>query len=413
MTKFKYNLRLLKAPGAVFPKQFEIVSPDSVQWRDGITSKSLRFHSIGSLNDMPPVWSSELGGFMQGHHHVLLHTGALSGLWLQNMIPAILATLRQRADPSIIVVELYGIGEEIYDHLSDPTAIQISPSTKEHGPPTRLHLKESHDIRAFMKYIQLISIDAEDHLIFRVQLPQASGAWLTCCSLATMMLSSGGCFPWFADLLDTGSSAILTHLEPHARRTTECSVWTVLDSSSSTEVTLNTLIATFKWKRWLNIRVTNKLADHVAKCADQSAIQALATRRALEQQVSSLTNATKDLETSKATLAVKLTQAHHKIETLERTIQAMTADMERQRAAHNAAMTLAKQRQVQDEIKYAAIVEENEWLKRQWEMETKRKTYLEKHVAVTNGPSFKTKWLQAQATCRVLQSQLVVAKQLH
>ncbi|CAK4683370.1 unnamed protein product [Aphanomyces euteiches] len=188
------------------------------------------------------------------------------------------------------------------------------------------------------------------------------------------MLSSGGSFPWFGDLLDTGSSAILTHLEPHARRATECSVWTVLDSSSSSEVTLNALVATFKWKRWLNIRVTNKLADQVAKCADQSAIQALATRRALEQQVLSLTNATKDLETSKATLAVKLTQAHHKIETLERTIHAMTADMEvrssscyefispnidlqRQRAAHNAAMTLAKQRQVQDEIKYAAIVE--------------------------------------------------------
>ncbi|CAK4073493.1 unnamed protein product [Aphanomyces euteiches] len=354
MPKFKYNLRLLKAPGAAFPKQFEIVSADSVQWRDGITSKSLRFHSIGSLNDMPPLWSSELEGFMQGHHHVLLHTGALSGLWLQNMIPAIVATLRQRADTSLIVVELYSIGQEIYDHLSDPTAIQISPNTKEHGPPTRLHLKESHDIRALMKYIQSISIDAEDHLIFRVQLPQASGAWLT-----------GNNRQRKASLLR--------------------------ENSSSSEVTLNALVATFKWKRWLNIRVTNKLADHVAKCADQSAIQALATRRALEQQVSSLTNATKDLETSKATLAVKLTQAHHKIETLERTIHSMTADMEvgssscyefispnidlqRQRAAHNAAMTLAKQRQVQDEIKYAAIVEENEWLKRQWEMETKRKT---------------------------------------
>ncbi|KAF0685242.1 Aste57867_22833 [Aphanomyces stellatus] len=475
MPQFKYHLRVHKPHHHSFHPSvdaaqasppvggtLQMISPVCVQWRDadGNTSKPLRFHTISTLagvrhvgcpddlattskNDTDDLLAVEDDRHFR-HHHVRLLLGAFTTARLRATLPSL---LRRHPDHTLEFYTLRG-PTAIVDHLADLRALGLQSHVVAATTPSvsRLHLPphgHGHD-RLLLPFLQAVvdAADPEDHIVLRVLWPH--GGSDTICAAATMLHPAGECFPWYAHLLDDGACAVTSHCHALVHRAATCHVDTAIDLSQPGDTTVNALLATFRFKRWLlGATTTDKVAANVTKCANLSAAQSLAKRRDLEAHVAALAHDKATLEAKVASLAHALAQAEAKCEHLTRTVDTLQRtttvchrvtthenphplDIENQNgppvhtgapaASARGARSGAHCRSRVRALDARASTDwwqrrENEWLRQQWATEQARKAYVE--GAYWSHASFKAKWLRAEATSRVLQRQLAVAKQIN
>ncbi|ETW07050.1 hypothetical protein, variant 1 [Aphanomyces invadans] len=425
MPEFRHHLRVHSPSGnhaaatTASMLQCQGGNPTCVRWRDasGKTSSPLRFNSIAwSLAESPPSWSTELAGVIgRNQHSTFVHLGAFSGAWLQDQLPKLLDAILSGRHGDVTLAYFSAVGASgICDHFASLEAISLhecfmepstSPANKLHVP---LHVKLNWT--SLLQVMQSVRVDPEDHLFLQATFDGTATA--TICSVATMVHpSTGVCFPWYTSQLRTPqSSTLVSSLSPHIHRSAVVTVWTIVDCSQHPDIVRNAVIATFKLKTWLIPKAVHRVETNVEKCADASAMASLAKRRQLEARVRELEAEKDAADASTARLAQKLQRAHTKCDHLEKALAATQAQLQKQEAALAAVTTEASRQRVQQEIEHDAVVKENEWLRRQMHVAATRADYVASELWAQ--AAFKRKWLQAEATCRVLRKQLALAKQL-